>query len=276
SNAALFASQPLTLEMLLRLFKRQGGLPRGQKELFSQAVTLLASEREERRDLGTVPDVGPDDLLEAAERLACFMVFSGLETVDLSDDPTAASLGRLELARLPSPGPRLTDQLLKAIGSSGLCEGDGVNRFRFIHRQIAEYLAGRRIATLLLHQSRALLSSGLGWHAGVAGPLRETAAFAAIESRDLARWVSETHPGVVGLCDVADDHLRRSATLTFLERFRRRELTDTLLVRDEVPLAGLEYTGAAHDLRPVLRERGEGCEDVLELAIELVKRWQLS
>ena len=276
SNVGLLARQPLTLRMLLRLFQRHGGLPTGRRELFSKAVTLLVNEREERRDLGTVPKVDPARLLKAAERLACFTIFSGIEAVDLSDDPAASSLGWLDLADLPSPGTPLDDALLRAISRSGLCEGDGVNRFRFIHRQIAEYLAGHRIATLLLHQSRALLCSGLGWHSGVAGPLRETAAFAAIESHDVAQWVSETDPEVVGLSDVADDHLRRSATLTLLARSRRHELTDSLVVRDQLPLAGLNYPGATHDLRPVLRERGDGCEDVLELAIELVESWRLS
>ena len=151
-----------------------------------------------------------------------------------------------------------------------------MNRFRFIHRQIAEYLAGRRIATLLLHQSRALLGSGLGWQSGVAGPLRETAAFAATHNPEIARWVADADPEVVGLSDVADDELRRSATLKLLERFRRRELTDTLLVRDELPLAGLKYPGAAEDLRSVLRERGEGCEDILELAVKLATAWQVT
>ena len=97
SNVGLLARQPLTLRMLLRLFQRHGGLPTGRRELFSKAVTLLVNEREERRDLGTVPKVDPARLLEAAERLACFTILSGIETVDLSDDPAASSLGWLDL-----------------------------------------------------------------------------------------------------------------------------------------------------------------------------------
>ena len=275
SNVATLCQQPLTLRMLLDLYKKHGGLPTTRRELFSRAVDLLAHERDERRELGTVADIPARDLVEAAERLACFLVLSGAEAVDLADASGASSLGFRELAALPGTGRALDDPLLRALGRSGLCEGEGPNRFRFVHRQVAEYLAGRRLARLLPHQSRSLLSSGLGWRAGVAGPLRETAAFAATESPSVARWLAETDPEVIGLSEVADDDLRRQATLGLLERFRARRLTDALLDREEMPLAGLEYPGAEADLRPVLKEREEGCEDVLELAVDLVGSWRL-
>jgi hypothetical protein len=276
SNVGLLARQPLTLRMLLRLFQAHGGLPTGRRDLFSRAVGLLANEREERRELGTVTDIDPAVLLECAERLACLAILSGREAVDLSDDPSPSSLGLLDLSMLPSAARPLDYRVLRALGQSGLCEGDGANRFRFIHRNIAEYLAGRRIGSLLPHQARSLLCSGLGWQAGVAGPLRETAAFAAIESQDLARWVADTDPEVIGLSDVANDDHRRIATLRLLDRFRKREMTDALIAWNQLPVAGLVYPGAEADLKPVLKERGDLCEDVLELAIELVETWKLS
>jgi hypothetical protein len=70
--------------------------------------------------------------------------------------------------------------------------------------------------------------------------------------------------------------LRRGATLRLLDRFRTHELTDALVVRDRLLLSGLEYPGAEDDLRPVLKERGDRCEDVLEFAIELVDSWRLT
>lgn len=276
SNVSMLAQQPLTLQMLLRLFKAHGGLPAGRRELFSRAVDLLSHEREERREVGTATDIAPAIILEAAERLACFSILSGRETVDLSDDPSTSSLGWLELASLPSAGRPLDERLLKAIGCSGLCEGDGTNRFRFIHRQVAEYLTGRRLARLPFHQARALLCSRLGWQAGVAGPLQETTAFAASECVELAAWVSETDPEVIGQSDVADDDLRHRATLRLFEKFRRRELTDSQIVRDSLPLAGLQYRGAEDDLRQALRARGDTCEDLLELVVRLIESWQLS
>ena len=179
----------------------------------------------ERREDGTAIDVPPSDLIEAAERLACFTLLSGREIVDLGDTPGASALGLIDLGPLPIGFRPLDDSLARAVGRSAFCDREGPNRFRFGHRQFAEYLAGRRLATLPLHQSRSLLASGLGWQAGVAGPLRETASFAAMESSDIAEWVADSDPEVVGLSDVADDRLRRQATLNLLSRFRQQKLT---------------------------------------------------
>lgn len=276
AGALVLSRQPLTLEMLLRVFRAQGRLPDRRTDLFAAGVQVLASERSERRDHGTAIDIPLDELLEAAERLACTTLLSGRELVDMGDEPTDASLGVVELGSLPASGRRLDAACLAAIGRSGLCDGDGDRRFRFAHRQFAEYLAGRRIARLLPHQARATLASGLGWKAGVSGPLRETAAFAAMESADIASWIADHDPEVIGLSDVADDSLRRRATLNLIGKFRRHELTDTQVRRDGIELTGFQYAGADQDLAPVLRERGDGCEDLLEGVIELVESWSRS
>jgi hypothetical protein len=109
----------------------------------------------------------------------------------------------------------------------------------------------------------------------VAGPLRETAAFAATESDPIAEWVTDHDPEVIGLSDVADEALRRRATMRLLEKFRRHDLTDAQIIRDGIPLAGFQYPGAEEDLRPVLQERSDGCQDVLECAVNLIASWNL-
>jgi hypothetical protein len=275
AGALVLAQQPLTLGMLLRVHVSRGSLPASRSALFAQGVELLASESAERLDDGTAMDVPLAELMDAAERLACFSLLSGRDVVDLGDLPSSSSLGKLELASLPGGSRPLDVYLVRAVGRCGLCEGDGPRRFRFAHRQFAEYLAGRRLARLLPHQARALLSSGLGWQAGVAGPLRETAAFAAMESTAIASWVTDHDPEVVGLSDVADDTLRKRATLNLLAKFRRHELTDSQVGRDGIELAGFCYEGAGQDLRPVLKERGGDCEDVLECAVALIQSWGL-
>ena len=270
STASVFAHHPLTLRMLLRLFRRDGRLPNGRRDLFELAVEHLADEREDRRELGLVPAVPPGDVLEAAERLACFSVLSGRAAFDSGEDPVTSSIGRHELVGLTSAHRRLDDDLLRAVRHSGLCEGEGPHRFRFIHRQVAEYLAGRRLAKLPTHQSKSLLGSSLGWEFGIAGPLRETAAFAAADNPELAMWVAEADPEVVGLSDV-DDVVRRRSVVRLLDRFRRHELTDAVMEGEDFPLAGFACTGLEEILRPALKERGPDCEDVLAFAIALVK-----
>lgn len=275
-RADALASNPLTLELLIRL-SRRGDLPTSLGELFDRGMRELAEDRYERFELETALRLSPEEILGAAERLACAVVLTGRETIDLSNGPPPGHLSPQELEALNEDGSRALDRAtLAVIGASGLCDSDAPATFRFAHRQIAECLAGCRLARMLPHQARGLLANPAGAAEGVAGPLRETAAFAAMRSAGIAEWIAATDPEVVGLSDVADDELRRTAALGLLDRCRRGELTDAQVGRGEIILDGLRYEGAEADLRPVLRERGPGCDDVLECAIELIETWKLS
>lgn len=275
-RAEVLAAQPLTLRMLLRLYADSRGLPSTVHELFDVGLRELAADRHERFEIGTDLGIAPSDLIAAAERLACYTVLSGRDTIDLSDAPPSDCLGWSELAALEDGGPPLNRETLRAIGSSGICDSTSAASFRFGHRQFAEYLAGQRLACLLPHQAKSLLASPAGWKSGVAGPLRETAAFTAMASREIAEWVAHYDPEVVGLSDVPDHDLRRTATLRLLDQFRHGQMTDAQIVRSDLELRGFQYRNAEHDLRPVLQERGDHCEDVVQFAVQLIVSWQLA
>ena len=270
SGARILAGQPLSLRMLIRLHQSKHGLPASQKELFEKGLELLASDPEDRHEIGTQNPVPPTALLEAAERLACYMTLAGRETVHLGDGPLPNQLSLQDLSG------KVTPEELHAIRLSGISDSTSPASFRFGHRQFAEYLAGRRLARLPTHQARAFLASPDGWNNGVAGPLRETAAFAAMFNANVADWIATHDPEVIGLSDVADNKLRRAATLALLDRFGRGELTAAQLQSGVLDFKGHQYVDAETDLRPVLTRRGGGCDDRLECAIELARSWKLS
>ena len=228
------------------------------------------SDPEERRETGTQNPMSPAALLEAAERLACYMTLAGRETVHLGDQPLANQLSLQDLSS------KVTPEELGAIRLSGICDSTSPASFRFGHRQFAEYLAGRRLARLPTHQARAFLAGPGGSNDGVAGPLRETAAFTAMFNADVAAWIAARDPEVIGLSDVADPNLRRAATLALLDRFRRGEMTAAQLRSGDLDSKGLRYDDADADLGPVLTGRGDGCDDLIECAIELAGSWKLS
>lgn len=269
SGARSLAAQPLSLRMLIRLQQSRHGLPSSQRDLFQKGLALLASDSEDRRGIGTHNPTPPEALLEAAQRLACYMIFAGRETVQFSDEPSPNQLSVLDLFG------KVTETELDAIRLSGLADSTSSRSFRFGHRQFAEYLAGRQLAGLPSHQARTLLATSDGWRSGVAGPLRETAAFAAMFSTDLADWVARHDPEIIGLSDVADSNLRRAATLGLLSRFRSGEMTDAQLGPGDLVVTGLRYDGADADLRPVIADRTRGCDE-LQCAIDLARRWELS
>ncbi len=270
SGARSLAECPLSLRMLIRLHQSEHGLPDSLKDLFGKGIETLVSDAEERHAIGTQNPISPAALIEAAERLACYVMLAGRETLYLGDQPSPNQLGLQELSG------KVTQEELRAIGSSGICDSTSPSSFRFGHRQFAEFLAGRRLARLPTHQVRAFLAEPDGWRSGVAGPLRETAAFTAMFNADVADWIATRDPEVIGLSDVADSDLRRAATLALLDRFRRGEMTDAQLRPGVLELKGLRYDNADVDLRPVLKGRGDGRDDVLECAIGLTRSWKLS
>lgn len=270
------ASRPLTLGMLLDSARDGDNLPSTLKDLFAKGVRMLARDRQDRRAIGTHTPLPSDRILEAAERMACYTILTGRETVNLGDDATTNQLGLQDLSGRVGDNAEIDEDDIRAVGSSGLCDPAAPATFRFAHRQFAEYLAGRRLARLPTHQARAFLAGPDGWRSGAAGPLRETAAFAAMLNADLAEWLSSRDPEVIGLSDVADDDLRRQAMRGLLNRFRDGAMTGVELHRSGMELRGFRYEGAETDLRPVLEERGNRCGDVLEYAISLIKSWRLS
>jgi len=275
------ARMPLTLKMLLKLAAGTSPLPRSRKDLFEKAVLALATEAEERYEAETNRELSPAELVKAAEYLSCYMALNGRFVVDLSEDPHPESLGRQELDGLSEASPRLKYSVLRMISSSGLCEADGENSFGFLHRQIPEYLAGRRVGQLLLHQARSLLAHPEGWRMGVAGPLRGTAAFAAAENMELARWIAEHDPEVIGRSDVSNQELRRFAVDRLIKRFRSGELTGSQLYRGKlsdspIEFRGLLYEGAERDLRSLIETRRTEPDDVLHLLAVMIEDWGLN
>ncbi|HEX2836576.1 MAG TPA: hypothetical protein VHN77_00455, partial [Phycisphaerales bacterium] len=277
AGATLLCQHPLTLSMLLDLYAKHESLPGNRNELFRLGTLTLAQERDERRSKHTHnTSVPAEEVLNAAGYLACLTLLGGKEVVDRSDAPRADALPVLEITYLADHLPVLTLDRLDAVAASGLCEGAGNRCFRFIHRQVAEYLAGMTIGRLPLHQARSLLESGLGWRMGVASPLRETAAFAAMANERIAEWIAETDPMVFGLSGVVQDDLRRRATLALVRKFTSRELTDAQVNSHSNEYLGLRYANAVNDLRPLLQDRSPGRDDILEFVVELAREWKLS
>lgn len=274
-NITLLAQQPIVLKLLLRLNKSHGGLPISRSAILDQGMRALMTDSEDRRDLGLTDRFLPRMLLEAAGRLACFMLLSGHDEFSLRDTEDDRCFGWPALEALPPDTNPLGRDLLVALGDTALFERRGDGHFGFAHRQFAEHLAGKTLSKLPPHQSKALLCTRLGWRFGVAGPLRETAAAAASSNSALADWLAECDPEVVGLSEVASDDVRRTATLTLLGKFRRHEFTDASVRRDGVQLEGLRFKGAEAELGPILLERGKGLEDLHECAVELALLWEL-
>ena len=248
TRARSLAGQPLALRMLMKLHQSECGLPSSLSELFEKGIERLVSDPQERHDIGTQSPIPTAAMIVAAEWLACYTMLSGREIVCFGEEPfaecTKRSRFRFEVYLGGPPCHRfLRDLRLHC----------PLRRSVLAIDSLLSFWEAVALPRLPAHQARALLASPDGWSNGIAGPLRETAAFAAMFNPDLAEWMSACDPDVIGLSDVADSNLRRKATLALLDRFRRKEMTDAQLWPGDVELRGLQYDAAAADLRSVIR-----------------------
>lgn len=273
-GAGPLARQPLTLRLLLNLFKeKEKALPDNRAELFKRAIHTLVKQPRERHDLGTSLQLIEPEVIKGAETIACLTLFSGKESIDLNDSPSEGSIGEVELQNVAADLFGTDAATLRKLAQYPLFDRETSGSFRFQHRQIAEYLAGRRLSELPFHQARSLLASGLGWQSGVAGPLREIAAFAAMLSDAIAQWVTEYDPEVVGASDIDNNQLRARATQNLIALFRSGRYTYVQL--DALQLDGLRHDGADAILRPLLLASSTEPPDVVELVLALIRDWPL-
>ncbi len=272
------AQNPVTLKMLLGEFRPGDKLSGSRRELFDKAILRLCREPDIRLERGTSREIPPERIEDTSRYLATVMMFSGRASVNPSSESVVSEncLTLDELESLPKyRSVALSRELLRQISSFGLFERDGEKSFKFAHRQFAEFLAGKTIASLPFHQARSMLGGGLGWSNGVAGPLQETAASAAAFDSKIAEWIAETDPEIIGKSDIGDMEIRRVAARKMLELFRKGKYTSANLYHDRLSFAGFIYPGASADLRIALEERGDPIDDYHACAIRMVEQFRL-
>ena len=270
ANAFSLATRPLTLQLLIDEFRTSGKVEIGKHfELFSRAVQRLCADPVERRERRTARLMNVEASVKLAAEVSTILLLCGCESIDKSG-AVASRPGVMDLARFESLG--FSIQELQNLFESGLFTSDSPNNVRFIHRQIAEFLAGRRVSTLPIQQVRSILSQDGGHDSRVAGQLQEIAAWAAGMNPEVADWVARTDPELIGRSEITSEQLRRKAFQAVLEMFRAGRLTEAQIHQDEGLTAGFRYDGIENALRSVLEERGSGLEDVHAFAIKIAEK----
>jgi len=209
-NAVPLAMKPVTLRMLMGLFRRDGSFPARQSDLYEEGCLLMCDEHDEirRRSAkrrGTLASV----LLEVSSRIAAVTVFCNRYAVwtapDMGDMPAQdVSLRDLAGGVEPIDGStiQVTEALvLEAVGT-GLFSSRGPHRMGWAHRTYEEFLAARYLSRHSMADEQVL---SLLVHPGDPGgklvpQLHETAA-----------WVAGANDGVFAhIAAVEPDALLRS------------------------------------------------------------------
>ncbi|TQM32737.1 hypothetical protein FB390_4433 [Nocardia bhagyanarayanae] len=237
ASAAVLASIPLTLEMLVRTFQADGRLPGTPEALFARGVELLAEDPDPARVNGPIETTGPQRLAVAG-RIAAWTLLSGHRTVwrgrglegghfDLPDGELVSGKESTTAGSFD-----VTARVLKETMATALFTVPDENRVAVRHSSVAAYLAARFLVNRCTTQQQLanllLVGSPDGETASIPAPLRETASWVVAMRPSSTRWLAAADPESLAVHSalVRSDDVRRLTVEKLLDRAARVELGD--------------------------------------------------
>jgi hypothetical protein len=215
ANAVPFAIKPLTLRLLLGLYKRDGNLPRSIVELYTRGCLKLCEETNpSRRDAGRLGVLSLKQRLRVASRLAAatmlanrFGIWPGPEADGVPAEDVALSelCGGYEEGDFPTFN--VSENHIREVLDTGLFSSRGGVRMGWAHQSYAEFLAAqyllakevspRNILGILHHPAGGLvpqLSVVAAWCASLSKDIREALIRGeplTLLRGDLSNWTEE-------------------------------------------------------------------------------------
>ncbi|AUH41618.1 NACHT domain-containing protein [Streptomyces sp. CMB-StM0423] len=142
SDLGRLATNPLMCGLMCALNRaRRGYLPRGRKELYEAALSMLLSRRDRERDMA-VPDLREEPQLQVLQRLAYWLIRNGRTELDRTraESLVAAALPAVpEVAALGDAAAVLEHFRDR----SGLLREPAPGAVDFVHRTFQDYLGAR-------------------------------------------------------------------------------------------------------------------------------------
>lgn len=217
------AAKPVTLRLLLNLFRNGGALPTSQTELYARGCLTLAGETNE--SYITAGRTGRPDAAQrmaVAARIAAITIFSQKSAIwtatDLGeptvDDVKVADLcGGVEMVNNASF--EVDAAAIEETINTGLFDSRGENRMGWAHQTYAEFLAAWYLAKLQTptEQVLKLLVHPEDPEGKLVPQLHETAAWSASLMPDLFREIMRREPKVLLQSDVASTAAESKAAL---------------------------------------------------------------
>lgn len=262
-NAAPLAAKPVTLKLLMNLFKKEQGFPGNQFDLYERGCLTLAEENYATRPAASDRDqLSVEQRLLIAARIAALMTYSnkssiwrGLDTGEQSDaDMAVTHLAGFQETCADGTSFQITERNVTETLDTGLFNGDGSRRVRFGHQTFAEFLTAWYLENKKVSDKTVLKIIG---EDHVHPQLYETSAWIANNRQTIFRRLIELSPLVLLRSDVfaSDDAMRASLTSKLLDLFEQEEILDRD-VRGEY--GRLKNATLAQQLRPFIVDKTKG------------------
>ncbi len=260
---------PLNLEMLAAAVGDEEW-PRTKTETFDMACRKLVSEDNPEHRIACSGSADTVALLDTAGDLCTVLLLAGKAGVTLPGTEPDPDHPRLEHL------PRVDQQLLLRVLDTDLFALSGEGRLVPSHRQLAEFLAARRIADLIdngLPVKRAL-SLMIGFDGGIISEFRGLAAWLAAQSKPTRPEVIERDPlGTVLHGDVQDFSVPEKRLV--LQTLKSETDLNPWLAADtalDSPLGSLAESDLEADFRQALTDpaRDEAHESFVLLILQAI------
>ncbi len=270
AHAGPLAAKPLTLEMLLRLYQRDGRLPDDVSGLYREALLLLSEEPAQRRRDGHAPRrLSAVDRVSIAARLAAVSTFGHRVAfwTGRPDERPDTDLAVRECAGSTEPGAvgavAVSEDAVRETLRTGLFGSRGAARVGWAHHTFAEHLTARFLIAHQLHQKqlRSLLVAADGQ---VYPQLRPVAAWLLALSAGEFDWLAEQDPELLltAPVDVPRPQLRQRAVAGLFRLAAAGDYHNRFGHRFD----GLDYPGLDATVRSHLRT---GTPEQRRLALDL-------
>jgi hypothetical protein len=264
ANVVPFAIKPLTLNLLLRLFKADGRLPASIAELYRRGCLSLCEEQSaSRRAPRREGRLAPPERAQLAGRIAAvsmlanrYAVWTGLESAAVPEEDVAASVLAVGAETTPARTFAVKKDELREVLDTGLFSSRGDDRMGWAHQSYAEfltaeYLIARRVPA---HNVLDILRHPSG---GLVPQLNMVAAWAASLDKDIRRELIEHEPVVLMHGDLTGwDDADRGALATALLQALNEDRAHDFEFGMDARYRKMAHPGLSAIVRPYLVDGG--------------------
>lgn len=286
-EASPLAAKPVTLRLLLNLFKKYHRLPTTQAELYERGCLSLCEDPSgSRKATRRIGELTITQRLRVAARIAAITIFSNKANIWTASDTGEQLESDVMVSELAGSHERDTDDVTfhvteqaihDTLTISGLFTARGPNRLGWGHQTFAEFLAAWYLDYLQLDDKTILrlLRHSDDEDSLIVPQLYETAAWIASMRPQIFRRLMQIEPLVLLRSDVlaADETTRAELAASLLELFAEEREIDQWEIRHKY--SKLKHSKLAAQLRPYIKDKQKGFL-VRRVAIDIAEECQLA
>lgn len=262
-SATFLASKPVTLQLLLNLFRKTSSFPTTQTELYEKGCLIYCEENNERRKAAKrIGRLTPEQRFKIASRIAALMIFGNKSSIwiggttgeEESSDILVSELSEYSERRRDNSEFKVSqDDIKEVIFDTGLFTGNGHNRLKFSHQTFAEFLASWYLEYKKLPDELVIEIIGEKY---LYPQLYETSAWIANQRPTIFQHLMKVAPAILLRSDIllADESSRVKLVGILLDLFDKEESAGI----DRNYYRKLKHPKIAEQIKPYIVDKTKG------------------